>query len=283
MMGSRILSRSFHVLRWKAEGEEPDEEAEVDEADAGSVINGESNAMDVDGEDEVDAMEVDEEGVLDGGRESGESGSPSADAPLAVKPISVGDCSEGSCSMMVDRTGDAVHLVQSASLGEMVGAGPRTGLVTSGWTNADGCSESSRVAPGSSSASSPKGLKRLQDHPRSYLGAAAARLGLGKFASSLRKRAQRRGKATGFSSGTPGLKMEAFAGMCVEPGEGALESMIAAADPATAAFLASLPSSVSWYVAEVPGRTWIGRRVSEARKTGKTIRNAVANAIGRIL
>lgn len=60
MMGSRILSRSFHVLRWKAEGEEPDEEAEVDEADAGSVINGESNAMDVDGAEETAAEAVPE-------------------------------------------------------------------------------------------------------------------------------------------------------------------------------------------------------------------------------
>jgi SET domain-containing protein 6 len=52
-MGSRILSRSFHVLRWKPEGEEPDEEAEVDEAEAGSELNvdgaaANGSAMDVD-------------------------------------------------------------------------------------------------------------------------------------------------------------------------------------------------------------------------------------------
>ena len=48
LMGSRILSRSFHVLRWKADGEEPDEEAEVDETEASSALNSDSNAMDVD-------------------------------------------------------------------------------------------------------------------------------------------------------------------------------------------------------------------------------------------
>lgn len=48
MTGSRILSRSFHVLRWKADGEDPDEEVEVDETDAKSALNPDSNAMDVD-------------------------------------------------------------------------------------------------------------------------------------------------------------------------------------------------------------------------------------------
>lgn len=53
LMGSRILSRSFHVLRWKPDGEEPDEEAEVDEADAGSALDvdaapSDGSAMEVD-------------------------------------------------------------------------------------------------------------------------------------------------------------------------------------------------------------------------------------------
>ncbi|EKM54733.1 uncharacterized protein PHACADRAFT_97093 [Phanerochaete carnosa HHB-10118-sp] len=53
LMGSRILSRSFHVLRWKAYGEQPDEEAEIGEADASSVLNvdvaaSESSVMDID-------------------------------------------------------------------------------------------------------------------------------------------------------------------------------------------------------------------------------------------
>jgi N-lysine methyltransferase SETD6 len=48
-MGSRILSRSFHVLRWKAGSEDVDEEAEVDEAEAGSALSEENNnAMNVD-------------------------------------------------------------------------------------------------------------------------------------------------------------------------------------------------------------------------------------------
>lgn len=48
LMGSRILSRSFHVLRFKPEGEDADEEAEVDEAEASATLNGDGNAMDVD-------------------------------------------------------------------------------------------------------------------------------------------------------------------------------------------------------------------------------------------
>ena len=48
LMGSRILSRSFHVLRWKPDGEDADEEAEVDEDEAGAALNADSNARDVD-------------------------------------------------------------------------------------------------------------------------------------------------------------------------------------------------------------------------------------------
>ena len=57
-MGSRILSRSFHVLRWKADGEEPDEEAEVDETEASSALAADGNAMDVDVPTDTPAVEA---------------------------------------------------------------------------------------------------------------------------------------------------------------------------------------------------------------------------------
>lgn len=73
LMGSRILSRSFHVLRWKPDGEEPDEEAEVDEAEASSALNTDGNAMDVDVPTDAPAVEFDvQEPVEDAAAEDDE-------------------------------------------------------------------------------------------------------------------------------------------------------------------------------------------------------------------
>ncbi|KIP06534.1 hypothetical protein PHLGIDRAFT_106911 [Phlebiopsis gigantea 11061_1 CR5-6] len=73
LMGSRILSRSFHVLRWKPDGEEPDEEAEVDEAEASSALNTDGNAMDVDAPTDAPAVEFDaQEPVEDAAAEDDE-------------------------------------------------------------------------------------------------------------------------------------------------------------------------------------------------------------------
>ncbi|TBU57859.1 hypothetical protein BD310DRAFT_928502, partial [Dichomitus squalens] len=136
-------------------------------------------------EDEADQCEdvtmTVEDDVSDEGRNGVESGSAGAEAPLDIKSIF---------------------------------ADPNAALVTSRRASAGEHRESSRVAPGSSAAaSSAKGLKRLQARSRSYLGAAAVRLGLGK-----------RGTATGLSSGTPGVSMG----------------------------VVYMPSPVSWYVAEFP-------------------------------
>ncbi|GJE92752.1 SET domain-containing protein [Phanerochaete sordida] len=70
LMGSRILSRSFHVLRWKADGEEADEEAEVDEDDAGAALDGgaapaDGSAMDIDTPHGTDATADADEGPAD--------------------------------------------------------------------------------------------------------------------------------------------------------------------------------------------------------------------------
>ncbi|TBU29155.1 hypothetical protein BD311DRAFT_298189 [Dichomitus squalens] len=144
-------------------------------------------------EDEADQCEdvtmTVEDDVSDEGRNGVESGSAGAEAPLDIKSIFVEDFSGGSCSMAEDRFGGAVHPSESASSWELVEADPNAALVTSRRASAGEHRESSRVAPGSSAAaSSAKGLKRLQARSRSYLGAAAVRLGLGKFASSLRRR-----------------------------------------------------------------------------------------------
>ena len=61
-MGSRILSRSFHVLRWKPDGEEPDEEAEVDETEASTALNTDGNAMDVDVPTDAPTVQSDAQG-----------------------------------------------------------------------------------------------------------------------------------------------------------------------------------------------------------------------------
>ncbi|TBU57873.1 hypothetical protein BD310DRAFT_967967 [Dichomitus squalens] len=166
-----------------------------------------------------------EEDVFEEGRNGVESGSASAEAPLDIKSIFVEDFSEA------------------------VEPDPNAALVTSRRVSAGEYKESSRVAPGSSAAaSSAKGLKRLQARSRSYLGAAVVRLGLGK----------RRRTATGLSSGTPVVRMEA-------------------------AFQGGLPSSVSWYVGEVPGPTWIGRRMRDATKTGEKLRTAMTNAMRMVV